>query len=72
MNWTGCPIVEIVPDKVSGAPLVKGTRLPAQTVLDNFAAGVAEPEIAEMFDVPVDTVHELIAYAARVREPRPV
>lgn len=63
MNWTDCSIVEEVPGKVSGRPIVKGTRLPAQTIVDNFNAGVSEPDIADLFDVPVGTVRTVIAFA---------
>ena len=66
MNWSGCPNVETVPGKVSGAPVIKGTRLPAQTVLDNFDAGVDKAEIAAVFEVPVEDVRTVIAHAKRV------
>jgi uncharacterized protein (DUF433 family) len=63
MDWSGCSLVEVVPGKVSGVPLLKGTRLPADTVLDNYDAGLSEPEIAEQFDVPVSAVEALLSYA---------
>ncbi len=63
MDWSGCLNVEIVPGKVSGVPLIKGTRLPAQTVLDNFNAGVDEAEIAEVFEVSIEDVRTVIAHA---------
>jgi uncharacterized protein (DUF433 family) len=33
MDWTGCDLVEIDPEKVGGKPVVKGTRVPAEVVL---------------------------------------
>jgi uncharacterized protein (DUF433 family) len=27
-DWSYCPLVEVIPGKVSGAPLLKNTRLP--------------------------------------------
>ena len=50
IDWSGCELVEVVPGKVSGAPLLKGTRLPADTVLENADGGVSAAEIAEVFD----------------------
>jgi uncharacterized protein (DUF433 family) len=63
MNWTSCSIVEEIPGKVSGRPVVKGTRLPVQTIVDNFNAGVSEPDIATLFDVPLATVRTVIEFA---------
>lgn len=42
MNWSDCKLVEVIPDKVSGAPLFKGTRLPASTVIENVDAYLDE------------------------------
>lgn len=41
-DWTDCPLVEVVPGKVSGAPLLKGTRLPVEAILGNYDAFRAE------------------------------
>ena len=63
MDWTNCPLVEVIPGKVSGVPLLKGTRLPAATILENYAGGSPVAEIAENFDVPEKTIQELLSYA---------
>ncbi len=64
IDWTDCPLVEIIPGKVSGAPLLKGTRLPADTVLSNFEAGSPVDEIVDNFDISEQTVRNLLSYAA--------
>ena len=51
MDRKDCPLVEIIPGKVSGAPLLKGTRLPADTVLENYEGVSPVEEIAENFDI---------------------
>jgi uncharacterized protein (DUF433 family) len=33
-----CPLVEIVPGKVGGAPLLKNTRLPVEAITGNYDA----------------------------------
>jgi uncharacterized protein (DUF433 family) len=38
LDWSDCPLVEIIPGKVSGAPLLKDTRLPVDAILGNFDA----------------------------------
>ena len=42
MDWSDCKLVEVVPDKVSGVLVFKGTRLPADTVVENVDAYVDE------------------------------
>jgi uncharacterized protein (DUF433 family) len=70
IDWSGCELVEVVPGKVSGAPLLKGTRLPADTVLENADGGVSAAEIAEVFDAPEEQVRAIVDYAARQRQAR--
>lgn len=59
-------LVEVVSGKVSGVPLLKGTRLPVDTVLSNFKAGSPVEEIADNFDMPEQTIRELLFYAAKM------
>ena len=68
VDWTNCPLVEVVPGKVSGVPLLKGTRLPADTVLSNFEAGSPVDEIADNFDMPEQAIRDLLHYAANKRK----
>lgn len=63
MNWSDCSIVETIPGKVSGTPIITGTRLPAQTIIDNFNAGVSASDIADQYDVPLATVRTVIEFA---------
>jgi uncharacterized protein (DUF433 family) len=36
MDWLDCPLVGVIPGKVSGAPLLKNTRLPAGAITSNY------------------------------------
>lgn len=65
MDWTDCPTVEINPRKLSGTPILKGTRMPADAILENHADGLPAEEIAEVFELPIDSVRALLAYAYR-------
>jgi len=38
IDWSDCPWVEVVPGKVSGAPLLKNTRLPVEAITGNYDA----------------------------------
>jgi uncharacterized protein (DUF433 family) len=61
--WLHCPDVESVPDRCSGQWVVKGTRVIVQTcILDNAEDFTAE-QIADVFEVPVDAVKRILAFA---------
>jgi uncharacterized protein (DUF433 family) len=38
VDWSQCPLVEVIPGKVSGAPLLKNTRLPVEAITGNYDA----------------------------------
>ena len=62
-------LTETSPGKVSGVPVVKGTRVPVQALIDNAEAGLSPEEIARLYDgLTVDTVKAIIL---EVRAPRP-
>ena len=56
---------------MSGAWLLKDTRLPVDAVIDNFDAGESPRDIAELFDVPQDKVRAILTHAKRLRAPHP-
>ena len=62
-DWSDCPFVEVVPGKVSGVPILKGTRMPADALIENYADGLPGDEIAKVFELPASAVRELLAYA---------
>lgn len=66
IDWTECPLVEVVPGKVSGVPLVRGTRMPADGIVSNFQTGSPKEEIAENFDIPEAEIRALLSYAADI------
>lgn len=63
IDWTECPLVEVKPGVQSGAPVLRGTRMPADAIVDNFDYGVGAAEIAEQFEVPLDRIEAILAYA---------
>jgi uncharacterized protein (DUF433 family) len=73
LDWSGCPLVEVVPGKVGGAPLLKNTRLPVDAITGNYDAfrdeGLSpDAAIAETLDcypeVGVDTIKAILSYRA--------
>ena len=65
VDWTHCPDVESVPGRVSGAFVVKGTRILADGILENADDGFSAEEIAdEIYEgLPVERARRIIAYA---------
>jgi uncharacterized protein (DUF433 family) len=61
MDWSSCDIVEIVPGKVSGVPLVKNTRVPAETVAVSAELGETPEEIAYNYDLRLEDVITILA-----------
>ncbi len=63
VDWSECPLVEVKPEVHSGAPVLSGTRMPVDAIVDNFDYGVSVPEIAEQFELAPDRVEAILAYA---------
>lgn len=64
MEWNKCNLVESDPDKLGGKPVVRGTRVAVDTILDDFEQGSEVEEIHENFPtVPVSTIKRLIEFA---------
>ena len=49
MDWNGCNAVESRADKVSGAFVFAGTRIPVATLFENLKAGATIDEFLEWF-----------------------
>jgi uncharacterized protein (DUF433 family) len=49
LDWNQCPFVEHSPDKVSGAWLFAGTRVPVKALFENLEDGATINEFLEWF-----------------------
>jgi len=64
MDWTGCEFVEVIPGKVSGKPIVVGTRIPADLVLDLVESDYSMDDIiADYPSLTPEIVNGMVAYA---------
>ena len=72
IDWSECPLVEIKPGVQSGAPVLRGTRMPVNAIVDNFDYGVSVAEIAEQFEIPAERVEAIVTYAKSRRVAHPV
>ena len=63
IDWSECPLVEVNPRVQSGAPVLRGTRMPVNAIVDNFDYGMSVAEISEQFEIPQDSVQAILSYA---------
>jgi uncharacterized protein (DUF433 family) len=63
IDWSECELVESVAGKVGGKPVVKGTRIPADTILTDEELGATVQETHESFpSLSPDTIRSIRAY----------
>jgi uncharacterized protein (DUF433 family) len=72
VDWSDCPLVEVKPGVQSGVAVLRGTRMPADAIVDNFDYGVTPAEIAEQFQIPPQQVQAILTYAQSHRLARAV
>lgn len=49
-----------------GKPIIKGTRVPVELILNFLAAGMEMEEIVKEYDLETEDVLAALAYAARI------
>jgi uncharacterized protein (DUF433 family) len=72
IDWSQCPLIEVNANIQSGAPVLRGTRMPVQAIIDNFDYGLSVDEISEQFEIPPDRVQAILTYAKSHRVAHPV
>ena len=65
LDWSQCSAVESVPDRLSGAWVLKDTRMPVSAIFENLEAGSDIEEIVEQFHVDPEQVKTVLEFAAR-------
>ncbi len=68
IDWSACPLAEVKPDVQQGRPVLRGTRMPVDDIVDNWEGGLDAPEIADYFELPLEQVKTVLAFAARQRD----
>lgn len=60
MDWTNCPVIEVVPGKMSGAPVLRRSRVRPQDLISNLDEG---PEwMADAFGLSIDDVRQVLSF----------
>jgi uncharacterized protein (DUF433 family) len=67
IDWSQCSFVEINLQIQSRAPVLSGTRMPVNTIVDNFDDGLSVAEIMEQFEVSEEDILAVLEYAKNHR-----
>lgn len=69
IDWTACELIERVPGKVSGRPVVRGTRIMPDAIANSFELGDSIEEIHEGFPtLSIAQIKRLIDFAREQRQ----
>lgn len=71
LDWSQCPAVESIPGKVSGAWVLKDTRMPVQIIFDNLAAGMDLEEVMDEFSVTREQLNALMEFITHTLDKPP-
>ena len=66
LGWAGCTAVEQDPQRISGAWVFRGTRIPVAALFENLEDGVSLAEFVELFPgVTPEQARSVLEHAAR-------
>ncbi len=69
IDWTACELIEQVPGKVSGRPIVRGTRIMPDGIVNSYDMGESIEDIHEDWpSLSVAQIKRLIEFAHVRRE----
>ena len=72
LDWSQCPAVESVPGKVSGAWVLKGTRMPISAILEDLEAGASVDDVMQWYDgLNRQQVNAVMEFAVRSLDRQP-
>jgi uncharacterized protein (DUF433 family) len=71
IDWMDCELIEKIPGKVSGRPVVRGTRILPDGIVNSYDMGESIEDIREDWPtLSVDQIKRLIEFA-HTHRPRP-
>jgi uncharacterized protein (DUF433 family) len=69
IDWTQCELIECVPGKVSGRPVVRGTRIMPDAIVGSYDLGETIEELHQGFPtLSMAQIRRLIQFAQAQRE----
>jgi uncharacterized protein (DUF433 family) len=71
IDWLACELIESVPGKVSGRPIVRGTRIMPDPIVNSYELGDSIEEIHEGFPtLSIVQIKRLVNFAHNQRRHR--
>jgi uncharacterized protein (DUF433 family) len=68
IDWLACELIEQIPGKVSGRPIVRGTRVLPDAIVNSYDAGETLDEIHEDYPgLTISQIQRLIEFAHAMR-----
>jgi len=68
IDWSDCPIVESDPEKLHGAPTIRGIRITPTAIVENFEGGVTIPELLDLFGgITEQDIRTILEFAEKHR-----
>jgi uncharacterized protein (DUF433 family) len=69
IDWTQCELIECVPGKVSGRPVVRGTRIMPDAIVGSYELGETIEELHQGFPtLSIAQIRRLIQFAQAQRK----
>jgi uncharacterized protein (DUF433 family) len=69
IDWTQCELVECAPGKVSGRPVVRGTRIMPDAIVGSYELGETIEELHQGFPtLSIAQIRRLIQFAQAQRK----
>jgi uncharacterized protein (DUF433 family) len=66
LDWSTCPVVERDPERVSGAWVFKGSRVPVRALFENIEEGATIEDFVNWFEgVTRDQAKAVLAHAEK-------
>ena len=66
MDWTDCELIEQIPGKMGGRPVIKGTRIEPDVILVDEEYGRTPEQTYESFPtLSIETILKIRAFAHR-------
>lgn len=64
IDWTACELIERIPGKVSGRPIVRGTRILPDAIINSYDLGETVEDLHEGFPaLSINQIQRLIEFA---------
>ena len=64
LDWSQCPAVESIPGKLSGAWVLRDTRMPVSVIFENLEYGASIEEIIDNYGVTREQIQSVLEFAA--------